>query len=96
MLAAAGLDGPDDVAPPVQRDLVAGLRQDVEDEPSGRDEGRPLVRAVDATHGTVVHREPDHTCVRDRRRMQCGTLAGQIALTLGVFPQTAPGQHAPT
>jgi len=96
MLAAAELDGADDVAAPVQRHLVADLRQCVEDEPSGRDKSSALVRAVDATHWTGVHRVVDHACRRDRRRMPCGTLAGQMPLTPGVFPSIgtrAPPSH---
>jgi double zinc ribbon protein len=95
MLAAAELDGADDMTASVQRDLVAGLRQLVEDEAAGRDESAALVRAVHTTHWTVVHCVADHACRRDRRRMPCGTLAGQSALTLGVFPQFTRG-HTPT
>src|SRR5690242_19295444 len=82
MLAAVELDGADDVTASVQCHLVACLRQRVEDEASGRDESTALVRAVDATHWTVVHRVVDLACRGARRRMPCGTLAGQNALTL--------------
>lgn len=96
MLAAPELDRSDDMTPSVQRHLVADLGQGVKDEPSGRDERRALVRAVDTTHGTVVHRELDHASGRDRRRIPSGTLAGQIAVTLGCFLNRRRGTHRRT
>jgi hypothetical protein len=95
MLAAAELDRADNMPAPVQRHLVPGLRQRIEDEAPGRNERAALIRAVDATHWTVVHGVSDHAGGREGPRMPGRTLAGRSAPALRVFPDSAHG-HTPT